>query len=103
MCKICSRRGGTIEIILKRKTNSRFFIERQSDRISYPSQVVGQNTSMKFDASISKNDREKILKSLDDIKKYGDTMQRLTAEFIEQSAIPIFVGSAENMPERELI
>jgi hypothetical protein len=97
MCKICSRRGGTIEIILKRKTNSRFFIERQSDRISYPSQVVGQNTSMKFDASISKNDREKILKSLDDIKKYGDTMQRLTAEFIEQSAIPIFVGSAEKV------
>lgn len=52
---------------------------------------------MKFDESVPAADRERILQALSDIKIFGDTMQRSTAEFVERSPITIHIGPAEKV------
>lgn len=52
---------------------------------------------MRFDASVPEIDRQRILRALGDIKKYGDSLQRKTAEFIEQSTISVYIGAAEKV------
>lgn len=48
---------------------------------------------MKFDAqSVPDIDQRRILQALEDIKNFGDSLQRSTAEFIEQSEISIYIA-----------
>lgn len=53
---------------------------------------------MRFDArSVPEIDKRKILRALDDIKEYGDSLHRRIAAFIEQSAISVYIRTAEKV------
>jgi len=52
---------------------------------------------MRFDASVPEIEKQQILQALDDIKNYGDSLQRSTAKFIVQSAISVYIGLAEKV------
>lgn len=49
---------------------------------------------MKFDESVPGEDRQRIQRALDDIKTFGNSRQRTTAKFIEETEISIHLGLA---------
>lgn len=52
---------------------------------------------MQFYSRVQESDRRKIIKALQSIKKHGNALQSITARFIEESKIMIFVGAAEKV------
>lgn len=52
---------------------------------------------MKFDESVPGEDRQRIQRALEDIKTFGNSRQRATAKFIEETEISIHLGLAEKV------
>jgi len=52
---------------------------------------------MKFDESVPVEDRRRIQRALDDIKNFGNSRQRATAKFIEETEISIHLGLANKV------